>query len=298
MTNPKFPFELAVIGDDGRRGGDLALAAAKTIAASFGTKLHVVHSIDVPDADEVAGRPDEIVARREDLAVRATDWLRERVDAKLGPDAAAQVDFGRPHTAVLRAARSLGADLVVTGPHAKEHFFDLGGTQRAVFSGAPCHVWSQPSEAVPIQRVLAPCDLSDRGMAALEVARDVAVHLDVPILVLHSSPPPAFVEPTAMGAAETGMPTYVVDGLHDMAKDRFETRMDGFDWKGAKHDSRFVVGATVPAIEDAREASDLVVMGTHGHTGISAAILGGVTYAVLKSGKGPVLALRTTEGLD
>ncbi|MEM6671627.1 MAG: universal stress protein [Planctomycetota bacterium] len=301
MTEPKFPFELAVVGDDGRRGGDLSLAAARWISESFGTKLHVVHTIDVPDADEIAGRPDEIVERRENLAIRASDWLNGRVREQLGAaaeNAEAQVDFGRPHVALLRAARSSGADLVIVGPHAKEHFFDLGGTQRAVFSGAPCHVWSQPGPIEPIERVLAPTDLSDRSLAALEVARDLALHLGVPIVTLHSSPPPAFVEPTAMGAAETGMPTYVVDGLHDMARERFESRMGAFEWKGAETEARFVVGAAVPAIEDAREPGDLVVMGTHGHTGISAAILGGVTYAVLKSASGPVLALRSTKGLD
>ncbi len=297
----QIPFKTAVVGDDGNKGGDLALDAALTIVRRFGTQLHVVHSIDVPDADEIAGRPEEIVARRESLAARASTWLRERVDEKFGDLASkvdTQVDFGRPHVALLRAARSVGADLVIVGPHRKEHFFDLGGTQRAVFSGAPCDVWSQPSASAEITRVLAPCDLSERSLTALASARDVALHIGVPMVVLHCSPPPAFVDPTAMGVAETGMPTYVIDGLHDAAKARFEEAMAAFDWKGAEHELRFVVGTTVLAVEDAREASDLVVMGTHGHTGISAAILGGVTYAVLKSGKGPVLALRTTEGLD
>ncbi|MEM9379207.1 MAG: universal stress protein [Planctomycetota bacterium] len=296
-----FPFQLAVVGDDGARGGDLALDAAASLMRSIGCRLHVVHSIDVPDADEIAGRPDEIVERREALAQRATEWLRARCDERFGDLASkveAQVDFGRPHVALLRAARSLDADLVVLGPHRKEHFFDLGGTQRAVFSAAPCHVWSQPSDSVPIERVLAACDLSDRSMAALAVARDVAAHLGVPMCVLHCSPPPAFVEPTAMGVAETGMPTYVVDGLHDLAEERFESKMKSFDLGDVACERRFVVGATVTALEDAREPSDLVVMGTHGHTGISAALLGGVTYSVLKSAKGPVLALRTTEGLE
>jgi len=293
MTKTLLPIASAVVGDDGRAGGDRALHAAAKIAAAFGAQLHVVHALDVPLVDDTSGPITEIIDHTVKLAEAATHRMRERSDARLGRGASeVHVELGRPHAALLRAARSIGADLVILGPHTKQHFFDLGGTQRAVFAGAHCHVWSQPTEPRPLTRILAPCDLSARGMTALEMARDLALHLKLPLSVLHVSQPPALFDPMTQGSADLMVPAYVVEGLHESIKASFEARMDEVDWQGVEHTTEFVVGPTISAIEEARQEGDLTVMGTQGHTGLSAAILGGVTHAVLKQASGPVLALR------
>ncbi|MDP6520979.1 MAG: universal stress protein, partial [Planctomycetota bacterium] len=60
-------------------------------------------------------------------------------------------------------------------------------------------------------------------------------------------------------------------------------------------DNLFLEGADpadqILALED---QADLIVMSTHGRTGLSAAVLGNVTYSVLKSAEVPVLAIRST----
>lgn len=294
MTTPTLPFSSAVIGDDGQAGGERALKAAASIASTFGTKLHVVHALDVPAADDTDGPLTSVAGHIADLNQAAERRAQKRADAFLGEGAAdVQVGLGRPHAALIRAARSVAADLIVLGPHTKQHFFDLGGTQRAVFSGAHCHIWSQPTEPRPLTRILAPCDLSAPSVAALHAARDLARHCGLPVNVLHVSQPPALFEPMTQGGADVMVPSYVVDGLHEAAQKRFEATIDEVDWQGVEHSTEFVIGSTVSAIESARQEGDLVVMGTHGHTGLSAAILGGVTHAILKQAGGPILALRS-----
>jgi nucleotide-binding universal stress UspA family protein len=48
----------------------------------------------------------------------------------------------------------------------------------------------------------------------------------------------------------------------------------------------------VTAILEKQGGVDLIAMGTHGRTGISAAVLGNVAYGVLKAADVPVLAIR------
>ena len=109
MTKTLLPIASAVVGDDGRAGGDRALHAAAKIAAAFGTQLHVVHALDVPLADETSGPITEIVDHTVKLAEAATRLMRERSDARLGQGASeVRVELGRPHAALLRAARSTG----------------------------------------------------------------------------------------------------------------------------------------------------------------------------------------------
>ncbi len=293
MTTAQLPFSSAVIGDDGEAGGERALQIAAALAANFGTKLHVVHALDVPAPDGTGGPLTDIAQHTASMAEAAAQRIQDRAVAFLGDGVAGvQVELGQPHSALIRAARSIGADLILLGPHTKQHFFDLGGTQRAVFSGAHCHIWSQPTEPRPITRILAPCDLSSTSMAALHAARDLALHRGVPINVLHVSQPPALFDPMTQGSADLMVPSYVVDGLHEAIQAQFEEKMEAVDWKGVEHTTEFVVGSTISAIEQARREGDLTVMGTHGHTGLSAAILGGVTHALLKQASGPLLALR------
>jgi len=293
MTNAHLPFSSAVIGDDGKAGGDRALQIAATLASSFGTRLHVVHALDLPAPDGTGGPLTDIADHIAGMAEAAVQRTQARADACLGAGAAGdQVELGRPHSALIRAARSVAADLIVLGPHTKQHFFDLGGTQRAVFSGAHCHIWSQPTEPRPITRILAPCDLSPPSMAALHAARDLALHCGISLNVLHVSQPPALFDPMTQGSADLMVPSYVVDGLHEAIQEHFEAKMEAVDWRGVEHTTEFVVGSTISAIEHARQEGDLTVMGTHGHTGLSAAILGGVTHALLKQASGPLLALR------
>jgi nucleotide-binding universal stress UspA family protein len=72
----------------------------------------------------------------------------------------------------------------------------------------------------------------------------------------------------------------------------FEAALSGFDWKGVGHTARFEEGDPVERVHELEKDFDLIVMGAHGHTRLSAAILGSVTYSVMRGAHTPVLALR------
>lgn len=286
------PLERAIVCDDGTSAGAAALSAARYLMDGLGVDAHVIHAVDVPDPSVVGGDPAVELERRRNFESQAGGWLEGRAAEEIGPGIHTSVGFGRPARVIQAAVEEHNADLVIVGPHTKEHMFDFGGTQRAVFGGTSCHVWSQPGKLGEIERILCPTDLSPLSMQALDMARAMARALTLPLHVIHASEPPVFSEPGGFyGGIET--PAYVVESLHDAAEKRFASAMDAYDFEDVPGASRaFHVGPPVPVIEDARQASDLVILGTRGHTGLGAALLGGTAYAVLKAGTSPVLAVR------
>ncbi len=283
-------FSRAVVGDDGRIGGDCALAAAAFLHSKLGTAAHVIHSINLPVVAS-GSHPEELVTIRAELAGRAEPWLKDRVKGKVGDSAEYKVELGRPAEALMRAARSLPAELIVVGPHEKSGLIDFGGTQRSVFGNDAAHVWSQPTPNVSIERILVPFDYTKKCDESVALGLDLSAALKVPLIVMHCSEAIGFVDPMPAYAGSAGMPVYVIDAIHDAAKKRFEGWFDGYAWGDADVEKRFILGSPSLSILEEQRASDLLVMGTDGHTGLAAAFLGGVTYSVLKEHKGPILAI-------
>ncbi len=287
-------FKKALVCDDGKSAGDAALSVGRYLSEQLGTPIHVLHAVDIPSAEHVAGDPSEELERRRLFTQGAANWMEERVHGAVSPKCTTSLHLGKPTASVIKTAKEIEADLVVLGPHEKE-FLDFGGTQRAIFAGTKCSIWSQPAPLSSIERIVCPCDLSPLSMAALDVARDLARALTIPLHVLSASEPPIFVEPTVM-YGDVPTPTYVIESLHEAAEARFNEAMASVNFEdipGATHE--FLIGAPVPTILDMQTPTDLVVMGTRGHTGLTAAILGGTTYSVLKHAKGPVLAVRSAD---
>ncbi|MGB0331895.1 MAG: universal stress protein, partial [Planctomycetota bacterium] len=118
-----------------RRAENAPSRSTAALAASFDTKLHVVHALDVPAPDGTGGPLADTANHTASMAEAAAQRIQDRADAFLSAEVAGvQVELGRPHWTLIRAARSLGADLILLGPHTKQRFFDLGGTQRSIFS--------------------------------------------------------------------------------------------------------------------------------------------------------------------
>ena len=86
--------------------------------------------------------------------------------------------------------------------------------------------------------------------------------------------------------------SYTVDDLRKTSKESFEGEMASFDWKGVDHSVRFVDGEPVATIKSQEDSFDLIVLSTHGRSGLRGVILGNVAYSVLRDARIPVLAMR------
>jgi nucleotide-binding universal stress UspA family protein len=141
------------------------------------------------------------------------------------------------------------------------------------------------------KRILCPIDFSDASRSALETAADLARRSGASLTLFHAYPVPGYTFPDGSFVASSKM----LEELADQAKRHLD------EWKGiatglgvAAVDAATAVGEPAHEIVAfAKEkGSDLVVVGTHGRTGLQHALMGSVAERVVRKAPCPVLTVR------
>lgn len=130
--------------------------------------------------------------------------------------------------------------------------------------------------------ILVPTDLSDPAAHALRYASSLAGRLGARLLVIHADPFPA--DSTSPGSRDARMAA---------AREALRQHVEPNVRAAVPFDLRVVVGEPVDAIVDqvSESCAELVVMGTHGRTGVSRLMFGSVTEAVMRIVPVPVIAV-------
>lgn len=142
-------------------------------------------------------------------------------------------------------------------------------------------------------RILVPTDFSESSQHALQLAVRSVAEDGATLTLLHVAPLPA-PYPTDYGPIPVPVLLPNLAELEAESLKLLTAQAKGDIPEGMAWTPKSVLG--VPADEIAREIEqggyDLVVMGTHGRTGIRHLILGSVAERVLRSSKVPVLVTR------
>lgn len=138
-----------------------------------------------------------------------------------------------------------------------------------------------------IQTILVPIDFSDTADHALEIARSLARDHHAK-LVLMTSPPPQPTPPmTEVYIPELGDPRLVEEC-------RLRLRQLVQSITDLPVEQRLIMGAPGPSIVEAANEvnADMIVMGTHGRSGLWRMLMGSVAEYVLRHAACPVLAIK------
>ena len=142
--------------------------------------------------------------------------------------------------------------------------------------------------------LLVPFDFSAHARMALETAADLARRFGSDLHLLYVVQPPIY--------ATTGVAAMPVDYPMDLEETTLDSlrgvadAIAGLSGRGYAH---VLQGINIPSaiVQCAEEIkADLIVMGTHGRTGLKHAFMGRVAERTLRSAGCPVLTLRATEG--
>jgi universal stress protein E len=264
------PFRIRsilVASDLSDRARDVVRTAG-AFAALTEAELHVVYAAEGTVTTEASGR---------DPAAEAAGRLREQLRQALPRDAkvtSLRVDPGRAHEVILRRAREVHADLIVVGPHRErlEARQVLGTTADRIVrtSDQPCLIVHRPV-SLPLRRVLVPSDLSDAARGALDLALIWAAALRLPardgeetrVDVLHVLP-------------ELSVRTEAERALQDQVTAAGERT----GCAALLTVNELVVAGDAAADQILRRAgevrADLLVLGTHGESALSRALIGSV----------------------
>ena len=136
-----------------------------------------------------------------------------------------------------------------------------------------------------ITRILVPTDFSRPSERALDYARNLAQQFGASLHLLHVMNRPLLAEGLA---AEAFMHEKFES---DMVKDT-EARMRKLAPEAASIDVVFGYAASAIVERASRLGADLIVMGSHGRTGMAHLMLGSVAEAVVRTAHCPVLTVR------
>jgi nucleotide-binding universal stress UspA family protein len=134
------------------------------------------------------------------------------------------------------------------------------------------------------QKILFPTDFSPASQEALRWATSLARDNGATMLIVHVEEPPM-----AYGGGEMYFP---------IEENREELRKSLVQVVPADHAVPFehmlLVGDPAEAIAQTaeKEACDLIVMGTHGRTGLTRLLMGSVAEAVVRKAKCPVVTIK------
>lgn len=149
-----------------------------------------------------------------------------------------------------------------------------------------------------VQRIAYATDFSPASLAAFPHALHLAKVTGAELTILHVLP-----APTSPFVDSGYVPQEIWDQLDAGMRAHASHEMDGLVKQAVNAGVRAataIVDGGIPADEIVRAAgntkADLLVLGTHGRTGVSRLVLGSVAARVVATASCPVLTVRSAEG--
>lgn len=282
-----------LLGTDFSAASDEALRQANDLATDRGTTLIVCHVVPALETvnilfPQLAARDEE---RRDTLTAQATLAMERQVTTILGDGAEAVgtlVDSGTPHAGLLAQAEATNAGLIVLGP---------GRTAERVVRHAV--VPALIARHGPRGLVIGATDFSDPSFPALEAAASEARRRGSRLQLLHVVDIGTFAFAAATGGGLPFLPGTrggslpMLDELRLAAEGRLGDTLTRLAIDG---EALARSGPAAQTIVDfaASSRAELVVVGTHGRTGLARLTLGSTAEAIIRSAPCSVLVVRLT----
>ncbi|MCU0838569.1 MAG: universal stress protein [Rhodospirillales bacterium] len=278
-----------LIASDLSARSDRAFERAATLASQHQAHLVVLHVVDEEQRPSVI---DHLI--REARIALESDVAARMARLQAAADIEVRVEVGRDFADIIRCADDIHAEIVVLGTHRTSSLADLfrGSTAELVLRRgrlpvllvkAPCHR--------PYERVLVAVDFSIFSRSAVEMAVRVAPAARIQLLHVFHVPFEAFIDNRD---TRDELRQQHLNRLNAMIDEEMN-RLAGMALEPMSPFERIVrQGDIRPAIQEevARVEADLLVVGTHGRTGVGHALLGSIAEDLLRSPPCDVLAVK------
>lgn len=281
-----------------------AVVPAASLATEYGANLHLVHVLNFPYPHLETVAPSFDLQRyymemEEEAEVRLSALVDE--DSRRYAPTHEHVLRGVPYEEIVRFAEERDVDMIVMPSHGRTGLDRVlyGSVAEKVVRMARCPVltvspYDGEPQAFSPDRIVFATDFSDASDSAFGYALSLADKYDASLLMIHvvtlwdndpANPDWRF----------PAIPPEHLDAVMTAARQRLDDRGTRASDDKIQVESRLVRGFD-PAREIVRlvesEDADLVVMSTHGRTGISHALLGSTAEKVVRYLDQPVLTIR------
>ena len=284
-------FDNILVPTDGSECAEAAVGYAEDLATRTDARIHVLCVADSRTLEH-APQHDRFKEERTEIAEQTCNELSE---SGVSTEQAVRTDI--PHKAIREYATEEDIDLIVMGTHGRtgvERFLLGSVTEKVVrLSDVPVLTVTAREDGevtYPYSDILVPTDGSKGAEAAIPPAVEIATTYDARIHPL------SVVDTMGMGVElSTGEILKALENSAQSAVDTVEEQ---------------ATQASVSTVETAIEHGtpsrrirsyiddhdiDLVVMGTHGRSGIERYLLGSVAEKIVRTSTAPVLTVRQPE---
>ncbi len=224
------------------------------------------------------------------LNTQARSLLQDGLDVDI------DVQIGAPAERIVEVAQQIDAHLIVLATHGYTGFkrWTLGSVADRVVQGTRTPVFvvpgynPRPSGELRLRRIMLTLDGSALAKQALPLATEIATHAQAELLLFQ------VVSPLASIYSGLVLPPDIQDAMHDTATDELRAAAAALRLAEIKVATAVALGDPADQIVAAalQNRVDLVVMATHGYSGIKRWALGSVADKVLHATPAPLLLVR------
>lgn len=296
-------FKRILVPIDFSRPSLKAISYALAISRQFGADVHLLHVVDTtqylpPTLLTLPLIPQTERNRRLMKRLKAVA-LKHRTNANVS---ALEPRTGTAYEEICVTARELKADLIVIATHGYtgyKHMF-LGSTAERVVQHSSCPVlvvrlharhWNgstapRTRDGFQLTKILAPTDFSDCSQLAFDYAAQLARDFKAELRLVHVINPHAYPFGDKYAALDAAQ---LMREAADAAQKQMRSMAARFN---RRYSVRVMHGS--PAIEicnAANEDVDLIVISTHGRTGLGHFLIGSTSERVVRHARCPVLVI-------
>lgn len=262
---------------DGSEYAAGAITVATEMARRCGAPVRLMTSLPLGSDLETVGTQNLQAIETEKAQVQLDALASRLTAAGITCDTEVRHDE-HPDAGIVDGAAAAGADLIVMGRRGKRGLARLmvGHATAKVIGNAPCDVLVVPRAAqFWTRRILLATDGSEYSRAALVRAGTVAAACGLPVSVLSVVAP-------SHGQDRRAQAQRAVDAALTTLRDQ-----------GVTAEGKVAEGRPDEVIvAQAKAQADLIVMGSHGRTGLLGVLLGSVSERVIGAAECPVLVAR------
>lgn len=298
-------FKTILVPTDFSPFADHALAYARAFAKQTGGAIHCVH---VVDSRAVEGGGLEGAYTNQAALDAMLQAVKEHADAKmehvvlkdhlLGVEVTPHVLVGSPAKDLAAQATEIGADLIVIATHGRSGLdrLVLGSTCDKLIRSSPVPVLvvkhpehefvTADGGEMNLGKILVPCDFSDFSRAAVPVAADLCRKFGATLALEHVVDTwldyPEFAPQIEMNNSQH-LAEVAQESLARLASEQESVETIATVRTGVPH------RLLADTIE--KEGIDLVVMATHGRSGLAHVLLGSLTERLVRMSTCPLLTI-------
>ena len=284
-----------VVGHDLGSGGKVALESAVALANRCGAALQLVHVIEPLAAYQRMSHPLTPPYTLEEIAQKTGARLKALVAGRelAGLHAQYEVRSGKPFVELIIAARAWLADLIVVGRASETGGPFLGSTSERIVRKAQIPVMVAKRSLSPeAKTLLVPTDFSACARNAAEEAPALARNFSARAVFLHVLD--LYLSHTVAYAHELGVSVPVRPPSPQEIEPEWEAFLSGLDLEKVDWEKNTADGEAATAIVRQAEniQADMIVIGTHGRSGLPHMLLGSVAEKVVRTASCSVLTIR------